>query len=262
VTPVVLFLLLASADPDAPRFQVDQRVRVMELVRPDAEVCLVHMHGNELNARKVMMELKDIACANAVWLDDARHPPDEGMLWGDDRIPVPNATMAPGKCTVNPNRILTPQHFAVRIANDCEGDETARRALRTFLDARLLPALARCRAKGLPVVAFHNNTNLTNRDMDARLETTVKERKHDILFVTQRADYDRLAAMKRWSVSLQSMPPANDGSLSVLLKDERYINVEAQIAPENYAENRAMGEAALRVVGGWACGANDDAPMR
>lgn len=251
-----LWLLLASADP-APRFHVDERVRVMERVRPDAEVCLVHMHGNEVNARKVMMELKDIACANALWLDDARHPPDDGMLWGDDRIPVPNATMEPGKCTVNPNRVLTPKHFAVRIANDCEGDDVARRELRAFLDTRLLPALARCRAKGLPVVAFHNNTNLTNRDMDARLETTVKTRPHDILFVTRRDDYDRLVSLAQWSVSLQSMPPANDGSLSVLLKDERYINVEAQIAPDNYAVNRAMGEAALRSVGGWRCGSDE-----
>jgi hypothetical protein len=251
---LVLALFFALADPS---FHVDQRVRVMEQIRPDAEVCLVHMHGNELNARKVMMELKDIACANAVWLDDARHPPDEGMLWGDDRIPVPNATMAPGKCTVNPNRILTAKHFAVRIANDCEGDDLARAELRAFLDMRLLPALERCRAKGLPVVAFHNNTNLTNRDMDARLETTVKERKHDILFVTQRDDYDRLVSMGKWSVSLQNNPPANDGSLSVLLKDERYINVEAQIEPDNYANNRAMGEAALRSVGGWLCGPGD-----
>lgn len=249
---MILALLLATAPPT---FHVDQRVRVMEQIRPDAEVCLVHMHGNEVNARKVMMELKDIACANAIWLDDARHPADEGMLWGDDRIPVPNAIM--GKCTVNPNRILTPKHFAVRIANDCEGDSLARTELRAFLDTRLLPALERCRAKSLPVVAFHNNTNLTNRDMDARLETTVKERKHDILFVTKRDDYDRLVSLAQWSVSLQSMPPANDGSLSVLLQDDRYINVEAQIAPKNYSVNRAMGEAALRSVGGWVCGPGD-----
>ena len=248
-----------SGDVNAPRFRIEERVRVREKQRADAEVCLVHLHGNEVNAREVMLELGDTSCANVLWLDDAR----TRTPWGDDRIPVPNATMAARVCSVNPNRILTPAGFAVRIDNDCEGDETARRELRRFLDQTFLPALARCRGRGLPVVAFHNHSRLTNGDMDASVSSAVAGAEHDILFVTRRDDYDRLVGLARFSVALQNAPPADDGSLSVALQRDRYVNVEAQIAPRNKRVNRAMGEWALRSVGGFVCGPADwPAPKR
>ena len=62
---------------------------------------------------------------------------------------------------------------------------------------------------------------------------------------------------RAWSIVLQSAPPADDGSLSVLLQYERYVNVEAHIAPKNFANNKAMAEWSLRSVGAWSCGPDD-----
>lgn len=263
--PLVCMISLAAhasppiATTSTPRFTIEDRVAVREKIRPDAEVCLVHMHGNEVNAREVMLELRDVGCANALWLDDARYP-TSAVPWGDDRIPVPMPSNAQEqKCTVNPNRVLTSRAFGHRIANDCDGDAVARAELRRFLDEVFLPALARCRGrdKQLPVVTFHNNSNLTPRDMDTQRAAVVKGRESDILFVTRTEDFVRLSGLALFSVALQNMPPADDGSLSVLLQRDRYVNVEAQIDPKNKAFNRTMGEWALRSVGGWRCGDDD-----
>ena len=97
-------------------------------------------------------------------------------------------------------------------------------------------------------------------DFDARAATSVLGRESDILLVTTEADYRALTALGRFSTVLQSAPPADDGSLSVLLQGERYLNVEAQIAPANKPVNGAMSEAALRAVGAWRCGPDDAVP--
>jgi hypothetical protein len=255
IVPFSLVALLARAEAPPPHFAIHERVAVKTLVRADAEVCLVHLHGNEVNAREVMHEHAPITCANALWLDDAR----DGAPWGDDRIPVPSATHAAHKCAVNPNRVLTPAAFAHRIGFDCDDDETAAAALRAFLDEHLLPALARCRGgdKRLPVIAYHNNSRLTVGDLDARAATSVPGRESDIVLVTRDDDYRALTTLGRFSTALQSAPPADDGSLSVFLQKERYINIEAQVAPANKPVNAAMSEAALRALGAWRCGPDD-----
>jgi hypothetical protein len=237
------------------RFAIAERVTVRQTLRADAEVCLVHFHGNEVPARVVMFAHAKGACANTLWLEDAR----SGVPWGDDRIPVPSATNATGRCSVNPNRVLTPAAFEHRIEMDCDGDAAARAGLRRFLDEELLPALERCRGGDarLPVVAYHNNSRLTVKDMDARAAVSVPGHESDILFVTDPIDYERLRSLGRFSVALQSAPPADDGSLSVLLKSERYINVEAQIHSPRRGTNEAMSEWALRSIGGWRCGPGD-----
>lgn len=247
--------LLSAVALAAPRFHVSDRVTVRERVRPDAEVCMVHFHGNEEPAREVMLAHAATACANVLWLEDTRRK----VPWGDDRIPLPSSTAESRVCTVNPNRVLTPRAFEHRIDFDCDNDASARTALRDFLDHDLLPALARCRGgvNELPVVTYHNNSRLTVKDMDARASVSVPGRESDILLVTRREDHDRLSALGRFSVALQSAPPADDGSLSVLLQHARYINVEAQISPANRRTNEEMSEWALRAVGGWRCGASD-----
>jgi hypothetical protein len=243
--------------PLRPRFTIEQRVTVRERVREDAEVCLVHFHGNEVPAREVMELHAKSACANVLWLEDTRRK----VPWGDDRIPVPSSAAEGGACSVNPNRVLTPAAFSHRIDFDCETDLVARAALRTFLDDTLLPALERCRGgnKKLPAVTYHNNSRLTVAEMDAREAVSVKGQESNILLVTRAQDYAQLKALGRFSVALQSAPPADDGSLSVLWQADRYINVEAHIEPDNRAANEAMSEAALRVLGGWRCGPADEA---
>jgi hypothetical protein len=253
---VAFAVALCASDASTPHFSVRDRVGVSERTRPDAEACLVHFHGNEVPAREVMFEVANGRCVNVLSLDDVRSK----VPWGDDRIPLPSATDSDRACTVNPNRVLTPAAFEHRIRADCDDDATARAALRSFLDSELLPALDRCRAgaRALPVITFHNNSRLTVGDLDAARAVTVKGRESDILFVTRADDYQRLAALGAFSVALQNSPPADDGSLSVLYQRERYINVEAQIAPANKTTNRAMAEAALASVGALRCG--PDAP--
>jgi hypothetical protein len=247
-----------EAAPAAPTFHIDDRVTVRESTRPDATVCLVHLHGNEENARAVMLDLAPKSCANAMWLDDALlHAP-----FADDRIPVPSSASETHACSVNPNRIFTPAGFAVRIANDCDDDAVARAELRRWVDAVFLPALARCRggARALPVIAFHNNSRLTAQEMDTARADVVTGREHDILFVTDAHDFVALSALHQFTVAQQNAPPADDGSLSVLLQRERYLNVESQIAPANLAVNRAMGIAALHVLHGEQCPASPAPP--
>lgn len=246
-----------AEEPARPRFRIEERVTVRERIRPDAEVCLVHFHGNEVPAREVMELHAKTACANVLWLEDTRRK----VPWGDDRIPVPSSSAASGTCSVNPNRVLTPAAFSHRIDFDCDQDLIARAALRAFLDNTLLPALERCRGgnKKLPAITYHNNSRLTVRDMDARDSVSIKGQESNILLVTRAEDYARLKALGRFSVVLQSAPPADDGSLSVLWQADRYINVEARIADDNRADNEAMSEAALRLVGGWRCGAEEPA---
>jgi hypothetical protein len=109
----------------------------------------------------------------------------------------------------------------------------------------------------LPVVAFHNNTPVEDKKPKARAaDLTIKsyqkggkeagatetdtsrlggatnphvEKGEDIdnfMLATEKGDFDALS--KRRNIVLQSTTPTDDGSLSVALKDTRYINIEAQ----------------------------------
>jgi hypothetical protein len=231
------------------QFEIDSRVAVRTQIRPDAEACLVHLHGNEIPAREVMFELLPKTCTNALWFDNA----ETGEPWALDRIPVPMTT---GECSVNPNRVLTNAGFESRVDYECGNDPVARKELRRFLDEVLLPKLSECRGE-LPVVAFHNNNIMTVLDLDTQKTFTLNKKSHDMLLVTHEAELERLSSLKRWNIALQSAPPGDDGSLSVLMQHGRYVNVEAHIHPRNKKNNYAMAEWSIRSVGAFVCGEGD-----
>ena len=74
----------------------------------------------------------------------------------------------------------------------------------------------------------------------------------DFILVTQPVDFTALAALNR-NVVLQKLNPPDDGSLSVAMASERYVNVEAETGTP-LSRNITMGEEALRQVGA-TCGA-------
>lgn len=249
-----MLALVASADAGVvvePSFHIEDRVRVHVLEKSTAQGCMVHLHGNEVTARAAMIDLQKTACTNALVIDDAR----SGAPWPVERIPVPTSK---GECTVNPNRIFTALGRKTRVELDCDGDLVALRELTRFVDDVLAPAVAKCRrGNTLPVVTFHNNSNMTVGDMDAARFDGADKQSHDILFVTHDIDFAHLSSLHRFMVAQQRDPPADDGSLSVALRGERYINVEAQIDATNLANDRAMGSWALRSIGALRCGVSD-----
>jgi hypothetical protein len=178
-----------------------------------AGVCAVHLHGDEADARTA---LRRLSCANRLEITDAA-----GADRTTRRLAIRDGAR---RCDVDPNRIFTEagrdaQLAACRIAG-------AREALAAFVQQDLLPALDRCRAGGLPVVAFHNNSAFTVHTFDdvAIASTVQPGRPQDILLLTSPADYDALSR-KRTTV-LQSQSPRDDGSLSVWLAHDRYVNIE------------------------------------
>ena len=249
---VVAIGLLCAAPPSSSSapFHVDDRVAVRTKLRDDAAACLVHLHGNEPLARETMLALQGSSCTNALWFTKAGS--DEP--WPVERIPLPTTG---GACTVNPNRVFTASGRKQAIERDCDDDPVAQVELERFVADVLAPKLAACRgdARRLPVVAFHNNSNLTLGEMDARstFRPDKKAPPGNFLLVTRDADFQRLVALARFDAALQNDPPADDGSLSVALHGERYINVEALLAPQNRAADRAMGEQAIRLVDALAC---------
>ncbi len=123
-----------------------------------AQVCMVHLHGDEQNALEVAKSMHLDFCANLVHLNNT------------GRCITFNTSTLKG-CSADPNRIFSKD--SVTRANAFTGEcpcpaskrSQAVRELRQFHNDKLAPAISRCRggrgqglAGRLPVVALHNNT--------------------------------------------------------------------------------------------------------
>lgn len=237
----------------------------VETMKPNAQVCLVHLHGDEANSRQAAVDLQGTFCANLVDLPTTTRNV--------------NVTGLPGgrSCAFDPNRVFTPAGIAGH-ALRC-GPPNAAAAnpqVTAWANGTLVPAISRCRGGGggslndgsLPVVAFHNNAvptgggglsiaayrpggseaNATETD-PARLRGGASTGPapanpsalprgvphadpHNFLLTTDPGDF--AAFRGTFNVVLQEntlgsgSSLADDGSLSVALRGARYVNVEAR----------------------------------
>jgi hypothetical protein len=159
-------------------------------VRPDAQGCLVHLHGDETNALAVARTLYRTHCVNLVYID---HP---GRRW--IRVDVPGRRGL--TCSADPNRIFDDTAITKQWAQWNSGAcrrpgvrPAAEAAVRNYRDIELLPRIGECRggaagagpASGtivgnLSVVAFHNNTpspataSATRRGTDCEEPLTIR----------------------------------------------------------------------------------------
>jgi len=271
----------------------------VETPKPNAQVCLVHLHGDEGNSRLVARDLQSSFCANLV------------DLTGSTRT-VRVTGLPGGRATqFDPNRVFTPAGIAWpafeatgatrRDAADA-GPQVA-----AWVSAQLVPAISRCRGGGgtaltdgrLPVVAFHNNAGLSIRSYQRggseahATEADPSRRRggatsgpvpanpsrlparspighpgaHNFLLVTDLGDFTALRPA--FNVVLQESTAAapgapgsagavrDDGSLSVALRADRYVNVEAfgkavtRLGRTDplFVENLAMGTDVLTTMG-------------
>jgi LAS superfamily LD-carboxypeptidase LdcB len=219
---------------------------VRESVRPStqagAQVCMIHLHGDEENARQVGFSLFGTHCANLVDLSSTARAIHVDLAGG-------------GTCLADPNRIFTATGIASHaIVGGCPAGSArhtqAQADLVAFRDNQLIPAIAVCRANpggglsgGLPVVAFHNNTAISIAsyqpggkeagavDHDpartggaANPAAAPGRHAHDFMLTTDPRDFQALRGTH--NVVLQSATPTDDGSLSVALASDRYVNVE------------------------------------
>jgi len=219
---------------------------VVEDFQSGAKACLVHIHGEEHTALATGTEIRSRRCVNFMHLDTAKRFIDfEFTADGFDFA---------GQA--DPNRIFTPtgrsgpeaimethpkpgQTGAEKV--DPKKIRTAAEAeLQTFADGALIPSLKKCRSGTpgpLPVLALHNNQGLTPSKFRGSASSARSPNPatgdpgnaNDFFFTTRPADFDALKG--RHNVVLQEDPiqPKNDdGSLSVFLADQRYINVEKE----------------------------------
>lgn len=226
---------------------------VVEDFQTGAKACLVHLHGEERTALAVAEELRTRRCVNLMHLDthkgcsgtDCRFINFEFTAGGFDFV---------GKA--DPNRIFTAGgragRDAIKETNAKPGQagaakvpaKTVRAAaeaeLQTFADGNLIPSLTKCRANaGLPVLALHNNEGLDPRSSKIKpVASTTRSpnpamgdaaNPHDFFLATQPSDFDALK--QTHNVILQENPVQlknDDGSLSVFLADQRFINLEKE----------------------------------
>lgn len=225
---MILLVPLAWAAP-----MVDASVRVD--VTDGAGACAVHVHGDEADSRAAM---RGVGCVNRLEIPDAA---------GRDRT-TRRFRIRDGRarCDVDPNRIFTEAGRAAQLSG-CR-IEGAAAMLEAFVQRDLLPALDRCRAGGLPVVAFHNNSAFTAHTFDdvaAATTVVAGQRPQDLLLTTAKPDFDALSRV-RTSV-LQAETAKDDGSLSVLLARDRYINIET-LQGGGAEKARAMAADVMAVV--------------
>jgi hypothetical protein len=258
-----LYLQRAVRDHVVTKFQPDPK---------RAQVCLVHLHGEERNALAVAQELQSRRCANLVHLDTTDRPITLDV----------SAAGADHVCTADPNRIFTDagrkstdptlEKRAIQQCNDATtGAVTtadaavhaaAEAELKTFADDVLGAEIGKCRGgsgtpplKGnSPVFALHNNAGLSIKSWQkggkyaATTETGGRlpagaanpaigrpGKTNDFFLVTDPKDFDTLR--KTENVVLQSATPADDGSLSVALAGDRYINAEKE--GRGYSEDKS-----------------------
>ena len=226
----------------ARKLQRSVRETVVSNTQPGAQVCMVHLHGDEQNARQVALSLFGTHCANLVDLSSTARAIHVDLAGG-------------GTCLADPNRIFTPTGITSHaIVGGCSAGSAqhtqAQADLVSFRDSQLIPAIATCRGNtggglsgGLPIVAFHNNTSISiasyrpggpeagavehdpARTGGATNPNVAPGRHaHDFMLTTDPRDFEALRATH--NVVLQSTAPTDDGSLSVALANDRYVNIE------------------------------------
>ena len=147
-------------------------------------------------------------------------------------------TVTFGELRVDPNRIFTAKGIEASAKRWTGRAPTAAEAAQVQgYAAAILDALDDCST----VVTLHNNWdagdppkakdyNLLSYRSDpaaAKLHREEGADVDDFVFVTREADYERLREAG-YSVVLQSPEVEDDGSLSYVLQDRRYLNIEAQ----------------------------------
>jgi hypothetical protein len=254
------------------------REGVVSSFQPGAQACLVHLHGNEENALQVAQEMHRDRCANLVHLNSTtRHVHVDVSSGGTTTT-----------CEADPNRVFTDAAVGAHAIQTGCSNPARRQAIADVIrwrDAELNPAISRCRGGGgqglsgpLPVVALHNNTpgalsiqSYQPGGSEAGATETARARTggranpsilsgtgadpfrlrdpDNFLLVTDPADFSALRG--GFNVVLQHSAPTADGSLSVALAGERYINVEAEGKPFVSATDAAFvtnREMAIRVL--------------
>jgi hypothetical protein len=281
-------------------------VPILPFNQPGAQVCIVHLHGNEENALHTAESIWTDYCSNMVHLGSTGHGRcvDVGI---------------PGRqCTADPNRIFSDPAIDAGepFTGDCSCEAaalpTAKLELKAFRP-RLEGAIGRCRGGSgsgidgpLPTVAFHNNTTpgglsigsyvrppapapsptgrptppvrLTADQLAAdtgatrtggvanpSILTGTGPDPHQLrdpdnfLLVTDPADFAYFRS--RYNVVMQGTTPEtvrpsfDDGSLAVRMRNQRYVNIEAQGKPFTgtsspfYITDRQMGEGVMLRLG-------------
>ena len=251
----------------------------------DAAACMVHLHPNEQNALEVAKDLRVTHCANLVFLEDTsgRSRPDreiqvEVTVGGSPEVCEMDSNRIFSEAGRNPE--------SGGAFSGCSDDAkaAAESEVESFVRTDLGTAISQCRggsgsadlAGPLPVVAFHNNSNTAERTaaalrtsslnirwyesggraeesaeqdpavLGARTNPAVlaREDPDNFLLVTRPEDFDAFRGQR--NVVLQAGSPTDDGSLSVVLASDRYINIEAQgkayrgHGSSRFATNRAM----------------------
>lgn len=294
-------------------------VPILSFNQPGAQVCLVHLHGNEQNAQHTAESVWTDFCSNMVRLGSS--PRDRCI---DVNIPGHN-------CKADPNRIFSDQAIDADepFTSECTCPAAARAAakpeLKTFR-VRLEGAIGQCRGGSggdisgpLPTVAFHNNTTpgglsinsyqqpasggpvtkdqLAAREGSARLAPLAAAATSmvpfpgglalpvfanpsvltgtgpdpdqlrdpdNFLLVTDVSDF--LFFSPTHNVVLQGTGPEyaspstpalsfDDGSLAVRMRNQRYINIEAQektftrVSSPFYITDRHMAEDVMARLG-------------
>ncbi|MCA9933408.1 MAG: D-alanyl-D-alanine carboxypeptidase family protein, partial [Anaerolineales bacterium] len=235
-----------------------------------AQACMVHLHGNEQNALRTAQGMHTDFCANLMHLNN-----------------IGRCVTISQTCLADPNRIFSTDAItranAFRSPCTCPAREQTQaiRDLNQFRDNVLVPAIGRCRGGSgpdmsgpLPVVAFHNNTlggfgirSYRPGGSDAAAAETDPTRlgglvnpaitdptaPDDFLLVTQAQDFRALQRQRNVVLQVANVAStADDGSLSVALAHERYINIETGDKTINngvLATNRAMAEDVFRQLG-------------
>ena len=144
---------------------------LLKPVRPNAQGCVVHVHGNEPVAFTAAEELYRTRCVNMAWID---HP---GRRLIDVDVAVPGSGTV--TCRADPNRVFdnTALHnqWAGWNSGTCAtvaGQAAGEAAVQAWRDTRLNVAIRQCRGQavsatgvagtgvsgGLPVLSMHNNT--------------------------------------------------------------------------------------------------------
>jgi hypothetical protein len=256
-----------SLSPESGMLRRTVSNKVIEDFQKGAKVCLVHIHGEEHTAFAAAKELRSRRCVNLMHLDTVfRH---KGLT---DRFI--NFEFSEGgfvfEGSADPNRIFTatgragPEAFKDptpkpgQVGADKVDSKRVRAAaeaeLANFANNELIPSLNKCRAgaSALPVLAMHNNDGLSPEDRQIKKFASKdrspnpaaggKANPHDFYLVTQASDFDALKDTH--NVILQENPirsKNNDGSLSVFLADQRFINIEKEGRDNEKVKEKTKG---------------------
>jgi hypothetical protein len=222
--------------------------KVIQDFQKGAKVCVVHIHGEEHTALAAAQELRSRRCVNLMHLDTVNRfinfEFSEGGFVFEGRAD-PNRIFSatgragpevfPEKPTPKPGQAGADKVDRRRVRAAAEAE------LANFANNELIPSLKKCREgdSALPVLAMHNNKGLSPRDPKI-IKVASKDRSpnpaagdkanpHDFYLVTQASDFDALRGTH--NVILQENPIRSkneDGSLSVFLADQRFINIEKE----------------------------------